>query len=414
MTTATQPQSTSTRPQSTSTIREQLADHRIFYHNIEVAPGVHTRFEADYDDVSYLRNVDHQQTELASLIEQHTPEGFSGRRVLDAGCADGLFTFHAARRGAQHVLGVERNAHNYRRACLVKEVGGFENVAFRHGAIEDIPRDDAFHDVIALGLLYHVISPLNVLHALRSVCTDRLMTNIPIQHTDDNSVPLMRLDRYQGPGHGFWAFNEKMVYQMLETSGFEIEHVEVTHRCDDESPAQLFIIARPASSSSHHIFEAVIDQEFPPSIRMRRDAVRAVWPQLAERFSGPVAIFGAGKHTPWLLDATSDLTGPRIAAILDDRAPVSQHPASDNEVSSEGRIANIPVIRPSSVDADRFDAILISSWFQHDAILARCRDLYGDRIPLICLTSDLSTTRPVHDDPPGTVNRTGLSTHQKL
>ena len=94
-----------------------------------------------------------------------------------------------------------------------------------------------------------------------------------------------------------------------------------------------------------------------------------------------------------LLDQTADLSGPTIECILDDRSVAGS------------RIGRISVRRPQPVDAERFDAILISSWFQHAAIARRCRELFGDRVPIIALKqdADLANSPPLGALSPGAI-----------
>ncbi len=365
-------------PDCASSLVDELRRRRIFYHNIEIADGIRTRFDEDYDEVPYLRRTDASELALLDRMDCATGGSPAGQSVLDVGCADGLFSVWAARRGASRVLGVERNVYNYEHACFVRHAANLDNVSFVNGPVESVDASEPFDDVFALGLLYHVIDPVGTLHKLRRVCRDRLFATIAIDLDADDDAPMARLDRYMTDGHGFWSFNVAYVRQIFETAGFEIETEEVTDRHEPSGrPNGLFITARPGSASDHHIFAPVIDQEFPPSIERRREAIRRVWPVLGERFSGPVALFGAGRHTPWLLEQTADLAGPRVVCVLDDRPP------------SAGTIGEIPVRKPHPDDAGKFDAVLVSSWFQHETIEKRCRELYGDRLPIISLTSSM-------------------------
>lgn len=276
------------------------------------------------------------------------------------------------------MLGIERNQYNYDHACFVRDEAHLDNVSFVNGAVESLDLSACFDDVFVLGFLYHVVDPLGTLHRLRQVCADRLMATVAIDLDTNDNAPTARLDRYMTDGHGFWSFNLAYVRQLFETAGFAIETEEVTSRHKPSGcPSDVFIVAKPAAMASHHVFAPVIDQEFPPSMERRRREIRRVWPLLGRQFSGPVALFGAGRHTPWLLEEVADLHGPDVVCVLDDRPP------------SNGEICEIPVRRPCANDAEMFDAILISSWFQHDIIARRCRELYADRLPIISLTSSM-------------------------
>ena len=362
---------------SVETLRAETYARRIFYQDIEIVEGLRTRFEEDYDEVPTLRSTDAWSRRMLAWLDSQAGPGFVGRTVLDVGCADGLYSFHAARQGAARVLGIERNRYNYEHACFVRDAAGLRNVTFVHDSIEQALPDETFDDVFALSLVYHLVSPLAVLHELRQRCRGRLFATCPLDLDTTDAEPFARLDRYQTGGHGFWAFNEPFVRQMFETAGFGLDDVQVTARHEDSgNPANLFIVARPLACAAHHVFAATIDQEFPPSYARRRSALRKLWPELGKRFTRPVAIFGAGRHTGWMLEQVADLPGPRVDCVLDDRALPGQ------------TIGALPVRRPEPEDAQRFAAILISSWFQHDVIERRCRELFGEAVVTVRLGCD--------------------------
>jgi 2-polyprenyl-3-methyl-5-hydroxy-6-metoxy-1,4-benzoquinol methylase len=68
-----------------------------FYHVIEVAPGIFTPGN------QFLRPS--QKVILDALAKVD----LAGRRFLDIGCRDGLFSFEAERRGAAEVIGIDND-----------------------------------------------------------------------------------------------------------------------------------------------------------------------------------------------------------------------------------------------------------------------------------------------------------------
>jgi len=368
----------------TSTLLAEVRRRRIFYHNVNIIDGVCTRFDEDYDEVPYLTETDAALDRLVHLLDAHIVGGFDGRTVLDVGCAEGLFSVHAARCGAARVMGIERNRCTYQRACFIQSAADLDNVSFRNGSVASVDCDERFDHVLALNLLYHLVSPLDALRRLRTWCADRLYVTVPIEVDRDDDSPLVRLDRYQTDGHGFWAFSVAFVRQMFDTAGFHIETEYVMSRhADSGRPMELFIVAKPLPSTPHHIFDDVIDQAFPPSYSRRRAALRRAWPTIGKRFSGPVAILGAGRHTKWMLEQVADLRGPSIECILDDRARKGE------------TVKGIAVRRPTDGDAERFSAVLISTWFQHETLLQRSREIFASSTRVIALT-DQTTPDDIH------------------
>lgn len=93
----------------------------------------------------------------------------------------------------------------------------------------------------------------------------------------------------------------------------------------------------------------------------RRRFIRELWRRLGRDLADrPIAIYGAGRHTRWLLEQIQDVEGgPMLAAILDDAG---------------GRtIEGIPVQKPSETDPSAFGAIMISSDAQEAKLGAKAR-----------------------------------------
>ncbi len=94
----------------------------------------------------------------------------------------------------------------------------------------------------------------------------------------------------------------------------------------------------------------------------RRRFIRELWRRLGRDLSDrPIAIYGAGRHTAWLLDTVADVEGgPRIACILDD-------------AGGERSISGIRVQKPSQVEPSSIGAVLVSSDAQEAALGAKAR-----------------------------------------
>lgn len=352
---------------SSTGLEHDVYSRRLWYHDIELDGSLRTRFPEDYTANPVLRRVDRSNKLTLAWLDTHLARDFAGMTVLDLGCADGLFTFWAARRGARRVLGIERNRRNFDRADWLRGTLGLDNVELRMGGVERELPPESFDVVMCLGLVYHLINPLGTLHELRRRCTGRLLLTSAIDLQEQNE-PVARLDRYVTGGHGLWSFSAAMVRELLTTAGFDIIHEDL-----ENAPAggHYRAVASPGSYSAHHIFDDAIDQEFPINVSRRRTKVRTLWARLATEASRPVALFGAGTHTPWLLEEVSDMIGVEVACVLDDRVPET------------GEVAGLPVRRPAEVDPSAFYAIVLSSWHQTEPLRKRAIELFGNRTKII-------------------------------
>lgn len=81
----------------------------------------------------------------------------------------------------------------------------------------------------------------------------------------------------------------------------------------------------------------------------RRRFIRELWRRLGRDLADrPIAIYGGGRHTAWLLDAVADVEGgPRIACILDDHG-------------GDRAMSGIGVRKPAQVEPAGIGAVLVS------------------------------------------------------
>jgi hypothetical protein len=113
-------------------------------------------------------------------------------------------------------------------------------------------------------------------------------------------------------------------------------------------------------------------QETAGSEDSRRACFRRLWRDLAQT-GEPVAIFGAGAQTFWLLQAVWDVPGPAVTCVLDDAAKPGQ------------RDVGHPVVRPVAGEPP-CRRILVSSDACEERLVQRCRELYGDAVEVIRLS----------------------------
>ena len=95
-----------------------------------------------------------------------------GKRVLDFGCSEGIYSFYLADNGAD-VVGVDLDEKRIKKAKFMKKILGYDNVSFICGSIFDrdllneLPHFDL---IIAWGFLHRVPDPFNALTIISSKC----------------------------------------------------------------------------------------------------------------------------------------------------------------------------------------------------------------------------------------------------
>jgi tRNA (mo5U34)-methyltransferase len=194
-----------------------------------------TRFE--FANASSPRHPQAARLELANAwkremvlpwLERLAPEA----RVLDVFCANGAFSFEAARLGAREVLGVDYDPPRIACARFIGSlVGGslsvspsfLEGDAYRLPALVEPPYDLT----MALGGLYHVADPVLVLDNLRQVTrpgghlllqTSRI---IRVPGSWGKFITTRRVaDRTEDRGAGVWKLSVKALETMIGYAGF--------------------------------------------------------------------------------------------------------------------------------------------------------------------------------------------------
>ncbi|HUT92643.1 MAG TPA: class I SAM-dependent methyltransferase [Thermoguttaceae bacterium] len=122
-----------------------------WYQSIEVVPGLWTHPRRE-----------HKEDAVVGMMPD-----VRGLRVLDLGCNDGLYSLEAARRGAEHVTGIDKRAESIEQAELVKHIWSITKpcdcgVMFIVGDIYDYLRLVGRSDVLlACCVVYHLGAALH-------------------------------------------------------------------------------------------------------------------------------------------------------------------------------------------------------------------------------------------------------------
>jgi len=192
------------------TIDEAIAKYK-FYHCIELQPGI---FTPGWKEVVPL------QAPVLEVIKEHD---LRGKRVLDIGCRDGLFSFAAEKQGGL-VLGIDNDLSKaatefliplFQSSVIIKELNLYD---FQVGP------DERFDFVIFAGVLYHLRCPFfgmkRIADAMTAGGTMVLETALLLSH---HSEPLLYCPRpedspYEPTSVSF--FNHLGLVAGLQSFGF--------------------------------------------------------------------------------------------------------------------------------------------------------------------------------------------------
>jgi SAM-dependent methyltransferase len=99
-------------------------------------------------------------------------DGAPNATVLDIGCNSGLFSMDLIERGIGRVSGVDLRPKNIAQAQFLAQHYGVEGADFRVTDVDDLEAGTQFDVVLNLGLLYHVVNPLQVIRRTYELCRE--------------------------------------------------------------------------------------------------------------------------------------------------------------------------------------------------------------------------------------------------
>ena len=149
-----------------------------------------------------------RQRRILQIVSDLRRGDLKGVRVLDLGCAHGVFALELARRGAE-VVGVEGRDSWVAMANQAKHDLGLPNVTFIQGDVRKISRETLgqFDVVLCLGLLYHLDAEdaVQLLRTIHGMCADFAVIDTQIAVKPDADLAL--------GGHTYrgWRYREHAV-----------------------------------------------------------------------------------------------------------------------------------------------------------------------------------------------------------
>lgn len=238
---------------------EQKISQYNFYHIIEVAEGIYTKGRENL--------VRLQQVPL-NMLRDVSP---AGKRVLDVGCRDGLFSFEAEKLGAIEVIGIDNDLS---RGAIEFLIPHFQSkvLMYEMNLLELLPETFGEFDlVLFIGVLYHLRYPFWALKLIRDVLREDgtliLETGVYI---DDNQqamlfCPIASESPYEPSSCTF--FNLKGLIDTLFSMGLLVEKVELLkhHDLRLEKMSSLTYTVKPTMEEVTQLISPKIEIEHPRS-----------------------------------------------------------------------------------------------------------------------------------------------------
>jgi 2-polyprenyl-3-methyl-5-hydroxy-6-metoxy-1,4-benzoquinol methylase len=199
-------------------IREAMARYK-FYHVIQLTEGIATPGNPDFVPMQdlcmkHLRSLD-----------------LKGKRVLDIGCRDGLFSFAAESMGAAEVIGIDNDLSRPATEFLIPFFNS--KIQMKQMNLYDLKPDSfgVFDVIILAGVLYHLRYPFWALRIIRDISKvggDLLIETgvwVGEPHNPMLFCPVGDEGPYNDPTSCTF-FNEKGLVDTLKSFGFSMVSAE--------------------------------------------------------------------------------------------------------------------------------------------------------------------------------------------
>lgn len=192
---------------------EAEVKRRHWFHTFEIAPGLWTsgHYKPDPNWVFGMMGL---------------PERMDGLHALDMGCADGIFAFEMARRGAK-VTAIDVFSPGFRNVEFLSKLWNLP-VEYKQSTIYEFKPGEPFDIVLAMGVFYHLQYPLLGLHCLNQLCRGTLLFETEIRPGWSMSLKFLPGTELNNDPSNWWVPTRKCMLAMLRSAGFEIGH-DVKH-----------------------------------------------------------------------------------------------------------------------------------------------------------------------------------------
>jgi len=216
---------------------------------------------------------DHLWSPMKDLMGQ---VDFKGKRVLDVGCWDGLWSFEAEALGAASVLATDLSTQ--------RSFGGPAPATFRfarkhrQSQVEYLEKSvydldsltERFDIVVFFGVLYHLRYPQLALARIRNVLNEgglMLLETAIMLDTDDTLIQTDCRKIYETDNSTWNAFSGPALTAMMRESYFEVEHYVPFLRQDEAKKiGRGYAVGRAVSGVNyHHYFpDPYLERFFQP------------------------------------------------------------------------------------------------------------------------------------------------------
>ena len=195
--------------------------------------------EADAFERIYSHEKSKLSTKLDQVFRKDMYERFvftiencqpvEGRRFLDVGCGNGLYSIDLAKKGAAGVVGLDISPVMIERCRQSAERDGVDCLSFIQTDLLEYEPESTFDVSYGIGLFDYISQPLPVLRKMREVTTDKVIMAFPRLWTWRAPVRKVRLTMKGCP---VFFYSKSKINRLMKNAGFaswEVERVGKLH-----------------------------------------------------------------------------------------------------------------------------------------------------------------------------------------
>jgi SAM-dependent methyltransferase len=145
------------------------------------------------------------------------------RRILDAGCGPGVFSFELAKRHPQaRVLGIELEPDLVERANEIARRAGLTNCRFEKGDVTQLDFEGRFDLVVSVDNLEHVEDDVTAMETLRRALRPGGKLAVHVPGYERRWLLFGRRVNFDVPGHVRPGYRAPELSQKLRLAGFDV------------------------------------------------------------------------------------------------------------------------------------------------------------------------------------------------
>jgi len=181
---------------------------------------------------AFERIYSHEKSKLSSALDQlfrkdmyerfvftiENCKPVEGRRFLDVGCGNGLYSVELGKKGAASVVGLDISPVMIERCRRSSEKEGLEDsISFIQTDLLEYEPDTSFDVSYGIGLFDYISEPLPVLSKMREVTKDKVIVAFPRLWTWRAPVRKVRLT---AKGCPVFFYSKKRINRLMKDAGF--------------------------------------------------------------------------------------------------------------------------------------------------------------------------------------------------